>query len=92
MRTPLVFAAGFVAGWVTRGTVDPAKSATVQIVAFGLDVVARVKRALAIERERFEDLVAEARDEVTRRRAARAQPDEDLGADAAPAAPVENAA
>lgn len=67
MRTPLVFAAGFVAGWVTRGTVDPAKSATVQIVAFGLDVVARVKRALAIERERFEDLVAEARDEVSRR-------------------------
>lgn len=89
MRTPFAFVAGFVAGWLTRGTIDPAKSATVQIVAFGIDVVARVKRALAIERERFEDLVAEARDEAARRRAARVEPEEDLAPEAAP---VENAA
>jgi hypothetical protein len=89
MGTPLAFVAGFVAGWVTRSTFDPARSATVQIVAFGLDVVARMKRMLAVERERFEDLVAEARDEAARRRAARAEPLEDLDPEAAP---VENAA
>jgi hypothetical protein len=89
MRTPLAFVAGFVAGWLTRSTVDPAKSVTVQIVAFGLDVVARMKRMLAIERERFEDLVAEARDEAARRRSARAEPLEDIEPEAAP---VEHAA
>jgi hypothetical protein len=89
MGTPLVFVAGFVAGWLTRATVDPAKSATVQIVAFGLGVVGRVKRMLAIERERFEDLVAEARDEAARRRAVRSEPADDFAPEAAP---VENAA
>ncbi len=89
METPLAFVAGFVAGWLTRSTLDPAKSATVQIVAFGLDVVARMKRLLAIERERFEDLVAEARDEAARWRAARAEPADDLAPETAP---VENAA
>ena len=89
MERPLAFVAGFVAGWVTRSTLDPAKSATVQIVAFGLDVVARVKRMLAIERERFEDLAAEARHEAARRRAARAEPLDDLSPETAP---VENAA
>jgi hypothetical protein len=90
MGTPLAFVAGFVAGWVTRSTVDPAKSTTVQIVAFGIDVIARVKRMLAIERERFEDLVAEASDQVARRRAAGAEPVEDLEPQTAPA--VGNAA
>lgn len=90
MGIPFAFVAGFVAGWVTRSTLDPAKSATVQIAAFGLDVVARVKRRLAIERERFEDLAAEARHEAVRRRAARADATEDLGHETAAA--VENAA
>jgi hypothetical protein len=81
----MAFAAGFAAGWLSRSTLDPSKSAMVQVVAFGLDTVARIKRRLAIEREQFEDLVAEARDVVARRRAERAQePAED--------APVENAA
>jgi uncharacterized protein YbjQ (UPF0145 family) len=89
MRTPLAFVAGFVAGWLARSTVDPARSATVQFVAFGVDVVARVKRMLAVERERFEDLVAEARDEAARRRAGRTEAVEDLESEAVP---VENAA
>jgi hypothetical protein len=71
MRSTLIFAAGFAAGWLGRGALDPSKSATVQIVAFALDSVARIKRLLAIERERFEDMVAEAHDTVARRRAAR---------------------
>ena len=73
MRSALAFAAGFAAGWLTRSTVEGSRSATVQLVAFGLDVVERIKRALAIEREHLEDVVAEAQDAVARRRTARAQ-------------------
>jgi hypothetical protein len=78
MKTTLAFAAGFAAGWVARGAFDTSKPATVQVVAFVLDSVARVRRASAIELERLEDLIAEARDLVARRRAAR-----DVGADGA---------
>lgn len=68
-----IFAAGFAAGWLGRSVVDPSKSVTVQIVAFGMDTLARIKRAVAVERERFEDLVAEAQDAVARKRAERAE-------------------
>ncbi len=71
MKSTLAFAAGFAAGWVVRSAIDTSKPATVQVVAFVLDSVARVRRVTAIELERFEDLVAEARDLVARRRAAR---------------------
>jgi hypothetical protein len=81
----LLFAAGFGAGWVTRGTFQSSKSAAVEGVALCLDVLARIKRLLAIEREQFEDILAEAHDAVTRRRAARAEKDSE-------APPVENAA
>jgi hypothetical protein len=64
---------------------DSSKAVTVQIVAFGVDLVERVKRRLAIEREQLEDLVAEAQDEIARRRAGRAET-------RAEAAPEENAA
>ncbi len=73
MMSTLAFAAGFAAGWLSRSAIDGPKSAVVQIVALGLDGVARVKRAAAIEREQLEDLVAEARDMVARRRAERAR-------------------
>jgi hypothetical protein len=73
MISTLAFVAGFTAGWVTRTTIDSSKPAMVQIVAFALDTVARIKRALAIERERFEDFVAEANDAVAQRRAERVQ-------------------
>jgi hypothetical protein len=73
MKGTLAFAVGFATGWLTRSTLDAAKPATVQIVAFGLDVAGRVKRALAIEREQLEDLIAEAQDAVARRREERAE-------------------
>jgi hypothetical protein len=73
MTSTLTFAAGFAAGWLSRSTFDPSKSAVVQMVALGLDAISRIKRRLAIEREQFEDMVAEARDVVARRRAERAR-------------------
>jgi hypothetical protein len=85
MMSTLAFAAGFAAGWLSRSAIG-SKSALVQIVALGLDGVARVKRAAAIEREHLEDLMAEARDVVARRRAERARNR------VAEAAPVEHAA
>ncbi len=72
MTRTLAFVAGFAGGWAARSAIDSSRPALVQIAAFGLDVVGRVKRALAIEREQFEDLVAEARDLAGRRRAERA--------------------
>lgn len=85
MKSTLIFAAGFATGWLTRRTIDSSKSATVQIIAFGLDAIARVKRALAMEREQLEDLVAEAHEAVARKRAERAEED-------AHTEPVEHAA
>ena len=73
MRSAIAFAAGFAAGWLTRSTMEGSRSATVQLVALWLDVVERIKRTVAIEREHLEDVVAEAQDAVARRRAARAQ-------------------
>jgi hypothetical protein len=73
MKGTVAFVAGFATGWLTRSTLDASKPATVQIVAFGLDVAGRVKRALAIEREQLEDLIAEAQDAVARRREDRAE-------------------
>jgi hypothetical protein len=81
----VTFAAGFATGWLTRSTIDSSKSAVVQLVAFGVDAVARMKRAMAIERERLEDLVAEAHDAVARRQARRTKTH-------AEETPVENAA
>jgi hypothetical protein len=79
MMNMLAFAAGFAAGWLARSATDSSKSAVIEITALGLDSVARIKRAIAIEREQIEDLVAEARDLAARRRARRAR----AGAEAA---------
>jgi hypothetical protein len=72
MKNALIFAAGFGAGWLTRSTFESSKAAAVEVIAFGLDALARIRRGLAIEREQLEDIVAEAQDAVARRRAARA--------------------
>jgi hypothetical protein len=73
MMNMLAFAAGFAAGWLARSAAGSSKSAVIEVTAVGLDTVARIKRALAIEREQFEDMVAEARDLAARRRARRAR-------------------
>jgi hypothetical protein len=55
------FALGFTAGWVARGTTGTSRSAALTILAAALAAIDRIKRAAAIEKDRLEDLVAEAR-------------------------------
>jgi hypothetical protein len=72
MKSTLVFVAGFAAGWLSRGAVASSEGAAATLLAFVMDTTEQLRRRLAIERERFDDLVAEARAQVTARRAARA--------------------
>jgi hypothetical protein len=74
MKSTLVFAAGFAAGWLSRSAVASSQGTAVTLLAFAMDAVERIRRRAAIERERLDDLVAEARARVTARTAARARP------------------
>jgi hypothetical protein len=68
------FALGFAAGWVARGKTESSRAATLGMVASVFAAIERVKRAVAIERDHLEDLVAEARaraDDLRRERAPR---------------------
>jgi hypothetical protein len=53
------FAAGFAAGWIVRSAVDSSHEAVVKLVSLGYDAAARARRIFALERERFDDLMAE---------------------------------
>ena len=61
MKTAASFAAGFATGWVVRSTVDSSHEAVVRLVALCYDAIERGRRIVALERERVDDLVAEAR-------------------------------
>jgi hypothetical protein len=69
------FLAGFASGWAVRTTVDSSRSLAVKVIARFYGAVDRVTRAVGMEREHLEDLLAEARAkyEVDRARAARGQ-------------------
>ena len=56
-----MFLAGFGTGWVARSAVDSSRSAVVATLAAAMGAFERVQRAVAMEREHLEDLVAEAR-------------------------------
>jgi hypothetical protein len=72
MKSTVVFAAGFAAGWLSRSAVASSRGAAVSLLAFVLDLAERVRRRGAIERERLDDLVAEARAHASARRTGRA--------------------
>jgi hypothetical protein len=55
---------GFTSGWIARSTVDSSREAVVKLVALGYEAVARARRIFALERERLDDLAAEARARV----------------------------
>lgn len=55
------FALGFAAGWLARGTADSSRSAATTILAGAISAAGRIRRAIAIEKDHLEDLVAEAR-------------------------------
>jgi len=79
-----MFVLGFAAGWAVRSTVDSSRSLVVGVVATAYGTAERVKRAIAMEREHLEDLVAEGRARFESEKARRAA----AGVKRAPVAPV----
>jgi len=69
-----LFLAGFASGWAVRTTVDSSRSLAVRVISGFYSAVDRTSRAVGMEREHLEDLLAEARAkyEADRARAARA--------------------
>jgi hypothetical protein len=61
MKTIGVFLAGVATGWVLRSTFGSFRGLAVSAVAGGHDMAARARRFVAVEREFFEDLMAEGR-------------------------------
>jgi hypothetical protein len=70
------FLAGFASGWAVRTTVDSSRALAVKVIAGFYGVVDRASRAVGMEREHLEDLLAEARAkyEVDRARSSRSAP------------------
>jgi len=58
------FAAGFVAGWMVRSTVESSRALAVDLLVEGQELALRARRALIAERELLEDLWAEAKARV----------------------------
>ena len=68
-----LFLAGFASGWAVRTTVDSSRTLAVKVISGFYAAVDRTSRAVGMEREHLEDLLAEARAkyEADRARAAR---------------------
>lgn len=69
------FIAGFTSGWAVRTTVDSSRNLAVNVISRVYGVMDLASRAVGMEREHLEDLLAEARAkyETERARAARTQ-------------------
>ena len=84
-----IFLAGFASGWAVRTSVDSSRTLAVKVLSKLYAVADRASRAVEMEREHLEDLLAEARAkyEADRARGAR----NDQGVRRAPA-PVQDRA
>ena len=56
-----IFLAGFASGWAVRTTVDSSRNLAVKVLSKLYGVADRATRAVEMEREHIEDLLAEAR-------------------------------
>ena len=59
--TLLAVGVGFAAGWAVRSLADSPQGAGVKLLEIALDAKERVSRWVAVEAERLEDMLAEAR-------------------------------
>jgi hypothetical protein len=57
----LVFGSGFVVGWAVRSLADSPQGVGVKLLGLALNAKERVGGWAAVERDRLEDMVAEAR-------------------------------
>lgn len=71
LKNALIFGAGVATGWILRSSVDGFRDLTVGGIASAHDVMERMRRFAATEREYFEDLLAEGRARYEVRRARR---------------------
>jgi hypothetical protein len=71
MRSVGIFLAGVATGWVVRSSFDSFRDLAVNGLTAWYDMNERARRFVAVEREYFEDLVAEARSKFESKRARR---------------------
>ena len=64
MKWVLALGAGFVGGWAIRSLSDSSEGAGVKLLEIGIETKNRVGRWAAVEGERLEDMLAEARSRV----------------------------
>jgi len=61
MKSLLAFGVGFAGGWAARSLADSPQGVGVKLLETAMKAKERVGRWAAVERERLEDMVAEAR-------------------------------
>jgi len=70
MKWILAFGAGVVGGWAARSLSDSPEGAGVKLLEVALKAKDQVESWAAVERERLDDMVAEARSNIARSEAA----------------------
>jgi hypothetical protein len=63
-KTFLAFGVGFAGGWAARSLADSPQGAGVKLLEVAMNAKDRIGRWAAVERERLEDMVAEARSKI----------------------------
>lgn len=69
MKWILAFGAGVVGGWAIRSLSDSPEGAGVKLLEVGLKAKDRLESWAAVERERLDDMMAEARSNIAREEA-----------------------
>lgn len=69
MKWILAFGVGVVGGWAARSLSDSPEGAGVKLLEAGLKAKDRLEAWAAVERERLDDMVAEARSNIAREEA-----------------------
>ena len=64
MKSVLTFGLGFAGGWAARSLADSPQGVGVKLMEIAINAKERVSRWAAVERERLEDMMAEARSKV----------------------------
>jgi hypothetical protein len=65
MTLVFAFGVGLVSGWAVRSLADSPQAVGVKLLEIGLNTKERVDRWAAVERDRLDDMLAEARSRVT---------------------------
>jgi hypothetical protein len=74
MKSVLTFGLGFAGGWAARSLADSPQGVGVKLMEIAINAKERIGRWAAVERERLEDMMAEAR--------SRAEPERPVPAEA----------